>query len=139
MQVSACRFICFVAVLGAAALLSDLANAAPRSNSSSFPKPEVDQPVANAKGQEVAVLSGGCFWGIQAVFQHVKGVVRATAGYSGGSAKNAEYEIVSTGTTGHAESVEVVYDPSQITLGQLLKVFFFCGTRSNGIKSPGAG
>jgi peptide-methionine (S)-S-oxide reductase len=70
------------------------------------------------------VLSGGCFWGIQLVFQHVKGVISATAGYSGGSAKTAEYETVSTGTTGHAESVKVVYDPSKVTYGQLLKVFF---------------
>src|SRR5579872_3827421 len=68
--------------------------------------------------------SRGCFWGVQAVFQHVKGVIKATSGYSGGSAKTAEYETVSTGETGHAESVEVVYDPSQITYGELLRVFF---------------
>jgi peptide-methionine (S)-S-oxide reductase len=70
------------------------------------------------------VFSGGCFWGVQAVFQHVKGVISATSGYSGGEAKTAEYEIVSTGRTGHAESVKVVFDPSQITYGQLLHVFF---------------
>jgi peptide-methionine (S)-S-oxide reductase len=70
------------------------------------------------------VLAGGCFWGIQAVFEHVKGVTSATAGYSGGSAKTAQYETVSTGETGHAESVRVVYDPSQVSFGQLLKVFF---------------
>ncbi len=86
--------------------------------------PAVDDSLATTKGQQTLVLSGGCFWGIQLVFEHVKGVVRATAGYSGGSAKTAEYEIVSTGTTGHAESVQVVYDPSVITYGQLLKVFF---------------
>jgi peptide-methionine (S)-S-oxide reductase len=86
--------------------------------------PAVDDSLAKTKGQQTVVLSGGCFWGIQLVFEHVKGVVRATAGYSGGSAKAAEYEIVSTGTSGHAESVEVVYDPSVITFGQLLKVFF---------------
>jgi peptide-methionine (S)-S-oxide reductase len=86
--------------------------------------PAVDDSLATAKGQQTVVLSGGCFWGIQLVFEHVKGVVSATAGYSGGSAKTAEYEIVSTGTTGHAESVKVVYDPSVITFGQLLKVFF---------------
>jgi peptide-methionine (S)-S-oxide reductase len=86
--------------------------------------PAVDDSLAAAKGQQTVVLSGGCFWGIQLVFEHVKGVVSATAGYAGGSAKTAEYEIVSTGTTGHAESVKVVYDPSVITFGQLLKVFF---------------
>jgi peptide-methionine (S)-S-oxide reductase len=89
-----------------------------------IPNPVVDDALAPAKGERTIVVAGGCFWGIQAVFEHVKGVTRATAGYSGGSAKTAEYEIVSTGTTGHAESVEVVYDPSQVTLGQLLKVFF---------------
>ena len=90
----------------------------------SLPKPAVDEPLASASGQQTAVFAGGCFWGIQAVFQHVKGVVSATSGYSGGSKGTAEYEIVSTGTTGHAESEQVVYDPSKITYGQLLQVFF---------------
>ena len=90
----------------------------------SFPNPAVDAPLAAAKSEQTAVVSGGCFWGIQAVFQHVKGVVNATSGYAGGSAKTAEYEIVSTGETGHAESVKITYDPSQITYGQLLRVFF---------------
>jgi peptide-methionine (S)-S-oxide reductase len=89
-----------------------------------IPDPAVDETLASQKGQETVVISGGCFWGIQAVFQHVKGVTRATSGYSGGTVKNPNYELVSSGTTGHAESVEVVYDPSKITLGQLLKVFF---------------
>ncbi len=88
------------------------------------PAPAVDTPRATTPGQQTAVVAGGCFWGIQAVFQHVKGVIRATSGYSGGSKRNAEYEIVSTGETGHAESVEIVYDPSQITYGELLHVFF---------------
>ncbi len=88
------------------------------------PAPVEDAPLATAAGRQTAVLSGGCFWGVQAVFQHVKGVISATSGYSGGSAKTAEYEIVSTGETGHAESVQVVYDPSQITYGELLRVFF---------------
>jgi peptide-methionine (S)-S-oxide reductase len=88
------------------------------------PSPAVDAPVAKAAGKESAVFAGGCFWGIQAVFQHVKGVVSATSGYSGGEAKTAEYETVSTGRTGHAESVRVVYDPSQVTYGELLRVFF---------------
>jgi peptide-methionine (S)-S-oxide reductase len=89
-----------------------------------FPNPKADEARASAKGSETIVFAGGCFWGIQAVFEHVKGVTRATAGYSGGTVKNPGYEEVSTGTTGHAESVEVVYDPSQITFGQLLKIFF---------------
>src|SRR6201993_2748448 len=89
-----------------------------------IPAPVVDAPRASAPARETVVLSGGCFWGVQAVFQHVKGVISATSGYSGGSAKTAEYETVSTGETGHAESVQIVYDPSQITYGQLLRVFF---------------
>jgi peptide-methionine (S)-S-oxide reductase len=89
-----------------------------------IPSPALDAPLAGAKGQQSAVVAGGCFWGIQAVFQHVKGVVSATSGYSGGSGKTAEYELVSTGDTGHAESVKIVYDPSTITYGQLLRVFF---------------
>jgi peptide-methionine (S)-S-oxide reductase len=88
------------------------------------PAPTLDAPRASASGQQTAVVAGGCFWGIQAVFQHVKGVIRATSGYSGGSAKTAEYEVVSTGETGHAESVQIVFDPSQVTYGELLRVFF---------------
>ena len=88
------------------------------------PAPAVDEALASSPGQETAVVAGGCFWGIQAVFQHVKGVVSATSGYSGGSAATAEYEIVSTGTTNHAESVKIVFDPSKVTYGQLLQVFF---------------
>ena len=89
-----------------------------------IPNPSVDAPLAPTKGQQTAVIAGGCFWGIQAVFEHLKGVIRATSGYSGGSADTAQYERVSTGRTGHAESVQVIYDPSQISYGQLLKVFF---------------
>ena len=88
------------------------------------PAPATNEAQATASKQETAVLAGGCFWGMQAVYQHVKGVVSATSGYSGGSAKNADYEIVSTGDTGHAESVQIVYDPSQVTYGQLLQIFF---------------
>lgn len=94
------------------------------SPSAAVPAPAVDSPRASAPGRQSAVVSGGCFWGVQAVFQHVKGVIKATSGYAGGSAKTADYETVSTGETGHAESVEIVYDPSQITYGKLLRVFF---------------
>lgn len=75
--------------------------------------------------QERAVLAGGCFWGMQAVFEHVRGVTRVVAGYSGGSAATAHYETVSTGLTGHAESVQVTFDPSRITFAQILDVYFF--------------
>ena len=89
-----------------------------------IPPPAVDAALASAKSQQTAVISGGCFWGVQAVFQHVKGVISATSGYSGGAANTAEYERVSNGDTGHAESVKIVYDSSRITYGQLLRVFF---------------
>jgi len=86
--------------------------------------PAVDDSLAANSSHQTAVLAGGCFWGMQLVFEHVKGVVGVTAGYSGGSAKTAQYEIVSTGQTGHAESIRITYDPSKITYGRLLKVFF---------------
>jgi peptide-methionine (S)-S-oxide reductase len=89
-----------------------------------FPNPLADAPIGASKGEQTAVVAGGCFWGIQAVFQHVKGVISATSGYSGGAANTAEYELVSSGDTGHAESVKITYDPSQITYGELLRVFF---------------
>ena len=89
-----------------------------------LPGPAVDAAKAPKSGEQTAVIAGGCFWGIQAVFQHVKGVRSAISGYSGGEAKTAEYEIVSTGETGHAESVKITYDPAQVTYGELLRVFF---------------
>ena len=92
--------------------------------SAAVPSPAVDEVKATAKGKETAVVAGGCFWGIQAVFQHVKGVQSATSGYSGGTVKNPDYEMVSSGETGHAESVKIVYDPSQVSYGELLRVFF---------------
>jgi len=88
------------------------------------PAAKVDQPLASKPGKESAVFAGGCFWGTQAVFERVKGVIHTTAGYAGGSAATATYDQVTTETTGHAESVEVVYDPSKITYGQLLRIFF---------------
>jgi peptide-methionine (S)-S-oxide reductase len=119
---SSTRFalILFASLLGATACNAK-ANPSP---SAAVPAPLLDAPRTSTSGQQTAVVSGGCFWGIQAVFQHVKGVISSTSGYAGGSAKTAEYEIVSTGETGHAESVQIVYDPSQITYGELLRVFF---------------
>ncbi len=87
------------------------------------PAPALDNPKA-AGPLQTAVLSGGCFWGMQAVFEHVDGVVRVWAGYSGGQATTAHYEEVSTGTTGHAESVQIVFDPRQVSYGEILRVFF---------------
>ena len=87
-----------------------------------IPPPTMDE--APKTGTETAVFAGGCFWGVQGVFQHVKGVQNAVSGYAGGSAENAKYRTVGTGRTGHAESVEVTYDPAQVTYGKLLQVFF---------------
>jgi peptide-methionine (S)-S-oxide reductase len=117
------------ALLVLAAIFVILTHAAPavHGGGAPLPNPKLDAPLAKAKGQETAVLAGGCFWGVQGVFQHVRGVISATSGYSGGPASAAEYEVVSTGSTGHAESVKVTYDPSQISYGQLLQVFFSVG------------
>ena len=89
-----------------------------------IPPAKVDVSLATTPGKQTAVFAGGCFWGTQAVFERVKGVLDTTVGYSGGSAKTATYDQVITETTGHAESVEVVYDPSRITYGELLRIFF---------------
>jgi peptide-methionine (S)-S-oxide reductase len=87
-----------------------------------LPAPVADEP--SAASSEVAVFAGGCFWGVQGVFQHVKGVTSAVSGYSGGEKSAAQYETVSTGTTGHAESVRVTFDPRQISYGRLLQIYF---------------
>lgn len=88
------------------------------------PAPGVDEPVPASAASESAVLAGGCFWGVQGVFQHVKGVTQAESGYAGGNKGTADYETVSTGGTGHAESVRITYDPTQVTFGQLLRIYF---------------
>jgi peptide-methionine (S)-S-oxide reductase len=88
-----------------------------------IPAPAIDLPPSQATS-EVMVIAGGCFWGVQGVFQHVKGVSNALSGYAGGAKNTAIYEITNSGTTGHAESVQVTYDPRQITYGQLLQIFF---------------
>jgi len=90
----------------------------------SLPAAEQDAPLASSPVEKTAVVAGGCFWGIQAVFQHVKGVTSAVSGYSGGAAETANYERVCSGDTGHAESVKVTYDASKLTYGQLLRIFF---------------
>ncbi|MGH8782166.1 peptide-methionine (S)-S-oxide reductase MsrA [Paraburkholderia sp.] len=88
-----------------------------------IPAPTVDEKVA-ANHSETAVFAGGCFWGVQGVFQHVRGVTQVASGYTGGAAGTAQYETVSEGDTGHAESVRIVFDPTQITYGHLLQIFF---------------
>jgi len=111
-------------VAGIVLALGNRATAANTERPGLLPSPLVDEPLAAAKGEQTAVFAGGCFWGVQAVFQHVKGVKSALSGYAGGKVASPSYEQVSSGTTGHAEAVRVVYDPSQITYGQLLRVLF---------------
>jgi peptide-methionine (S)-S-oxide reductase len=89
-----------------------------------IPPPPMAETLAEGAGLETAVLAGGCFWGVQAVFQRIRGVTKAVSGYAGGSAGTARYELVSRGTTGHAESVEVTWDPARVSYAQLLQVFF---------------
>jgi peptide-methionine (S)-S-oxide reductase len=93
-------------------------------NAAVLPNPVVDAPLASTSARPTAVVAGGCFWGVQAAFQHVKGVQGVTSGYSGGSSSTGEYEVVSTGRTGHAESVQITFDPARLSYGRLLKVFF---------------
>ncbi len=117
------RFARLATVTMAAALTAcGLADAADITKN--VPAAAVDLPLAAAKGSQTLVVAGGCFWGVDAVFKHVKGVTSVTSGYTGGDKGTADYETVSSGTTGHAESVDIVYDPSQVTVGQLLRVFF---------------
>jgi peptide-methionine (S)-S-oxide reductase len=105
-----------------------LASACARADEAPHAVPAPVAADAPASGIQTAVLSGGCFWGLQGVFEHVKGVKRVVAGYAGGAASTAQYETVSSGTTGHAESVQVKYDPKQISYGQLLRVYFSVAT-----------
>jgi peptide-methionine (S)-S-oxide reductase len=105
-------------------LSSSAADSAPAMVAGTNIDPPAELLTDNAKGEQTIVLAGGCFWGIEAVFEHLKGVSNVVSGYSGGSATTAHYEIVSTGITGHAEAVKITYDPQQISYGQLLKIYF---------------
>jgi peptide-methionine (S)-S-oxide reductase len=87
--------------------------------------PAIDLPATKVKGTQTIVLAGGCFWGVEAVFEQLKGVSNVVSGFSGGSATDAHYDVVSRGKSSHAEAVKITYDPSQISLGQLLKIYFF--------------
>lgn len=89
-----------------------------------IPAPAFDEKPGEAASPAVAVFAGGCFWGVQGVFQHTEGVLKAVSGYAGGSAANAKYEVVGRGDTGHAETVQIIYDPTLVTYGQLLNIFF---------------
>jgi peptide-methionine (S)-S-oxide reductase len=109
---------CAIGLLGAVLWRSGLLNAEP---AAMIPPPKLDSPKA-AGAPQTAVISGGCFWGVQGVFQHVRGVIKVVSGYAGGVKSTAEYERVSTGTTGHAESVQITFDPAQISYGQLLQI-----------------
>ena len=116
------RFI--IAVLAIVVLAVTLRGAASQAeNATVVPLPTVDEP-AGTRSSEIAVLAGGCFWGVQGVYQHMKGVTSVVSGYAGGEPSTAEYERVSTGQTGHAESVQITFDPRVITYGRILQVFF---------------
>lgn len=115
------RFNSFRTAVCAFVIGSTVAFAGPKA---SFPDPAVDIPASAATGPQTAVLAGGCFWGMEAVFEHLKGVSKVVSGFAGGEKSTAHYETVSTGRTGHAESVQITYDPKQITYGQILKVYF---------------
>ncbi|MGC2660845.1 MAG: peptide-methionine (S)-S-oxide reductase MsrA [Bryobacteraceae bacterium] len=108
---------------GAAVAIAALVWRAP-AFAGTFPDAAVDTPANSLHGKQTAVLAGGCFWGMEGVFERLVGVTNVVAGFSGGDASTAHYEVVSSGTTGHAESIKVTYDPNRITYGQLLKVYF---------------
>ena len=121
MRVAAVLSAVSLQTAGCASLVTALGTAASAVN---VPAAAVDEPAGTPGAHEIALLAGGCFWGMQGVFEHVRGVDRAVSGYAGGAAPTAHYDQVSTGTTGHAESVQITYDPSQITYGQLLRIYF---------------
>jgi peptide-methionine (S)-S-oxide reductase len=104
--------------------LSAVAVANTKTLPKTLPEPVADSLIVAAQGKQVAVFAGGCFWGVEAVFEHVKGVTNVVSGFSGGSSATASYDKVSGGDTGHAEAVKVTYDPKQVSYGQLLKIFF---------------
>jgi len=130
------RGVMLAALLLVPLALVKLAPAAAES-ASVVPAPAMDEPLAQSSGTATAVLAGGCFWGVQGVFQHVEGVTSAVSGYSGGSADTAVYEMVGRGNTGHAESVKIEYDPSKITYGKILQIFFSVATDPTQVNRQG--
>lgn len=127
MQLSRFALYVLLPILGLGTVVyaaSYSSTSAASSAAKSLPDPAVDMPLAKSGKLQTAVLAGGCFWGVEGVFEHVKGVTRVESGYAGGAARDANYSQVSEGKTGHAESVRITYDPAQISYGQLLKVYF---------------
>ena len=128
-------------VLAAAGLAVGSTMLPPRSASAEemklVPAPKVDQASASGGKTETAVFAGGCFWGVQGVFQHVKGVTAAVSGYAGGAKDTANYDTVSNGTTGHAESVKVTFDPKQVSYGKLLQIYFSVVTDPTTLNAQG--
>jgi|SRR5882757_583170 len=114
--------VCLALAVGLFAVLDGPGSRA--TASATIPGPVLDEPAGSSVTSETAVLAGGCFWGVQGVYQHVKGVSSAVSGYAGGDASTAQYETVGSGTTGHAESVRITFDPRQVSYGQLLHIFF---------------
>jgi peptide-methionine (S)-S-oxide reductase len=119
------RVVPFVGIAAAVLLfaLAPWAQPSAAEDAHVIPPPAVDERAAQST-TEVAVLAGGCFWGVQGVFQHVAGVTRAVSGYTGGEADTAHYEVVGTGATGHAESVQITFDPSKVSFGKILQIYF---------------
>jgi peptide-methionine (S)-S-oxide reductase len=124
MTLSSIRGLALVGTVTAAALFLGGRLSASNTLSMSIPSADAAEPLAAAPGKETAVFAGGCFWGIDAVFRRVKGVSSVSSGYAGGSKAAPDYEQVSSGTTGHAEAVQVIFDPSVVTYSQLLQIFF---------------
>ena len=112
-----------IVAMAALLLLAACARSGAEEAARAVPPPAIDEPASGA-GSETAVLAGGCFWGVQGVFQHVKGVTQAISGYTGGAASSAHYEDVGLGSTGHAESVQVTFDPRVISYGEILRIYF---------------
>ena len=118
------RVLLGLAVLLAAAAAGLIAGRSTAEEARAIPAPALDEPAGQAAAPEVAIVAGGCFWGVQGVFQHVDGVTSAVSGYAGGEAATAHYRTVGGGDTGHAESVKITYDPSRISYGRILQIYF---------------
>ena len=116
-------FLVLAALIAAAAILPVIPRSAAE-QARSIPAPALDSPASDRATSEIAVLAGGCFWGVQGVFQHVKGVTSAISGYAGGSRETAHYDMVGTDRTGHAESVQVTFNPREISYGRILQIYF---------------
>jgi peptide-methionine (S)-S-oxide reductase len=125
---AACGLLALPVLGGALHGAPALSASAQAAGAQALPAPMVDSAPAQPGKMESAVLSGGCFWGVQGVFEHVKGVRKVYSGYSGGPGAAASYELVSTGTTGHAESVQITFDPHEISYGEILRIYFTVAT-----------